>query len=102
MPGEGLMDRKKNASGVKELKGILEIDRMLANNEHKYLMINLLAQRARELNDGARCLVEVEGTLTPLQLAIAEGRAGALKVVGKKGEKEAKSEGDSEESKDES
>ena len=99
MPGEGLMDRKKNASNVQELKGTLEIDKMLATNEHKYLMINLLSQRARALNDGARPLVELDGPATPMQLAIAEGRAGALKVV-KRGEKGAKSEGDSQENKD--
>lgn len=89
---------RKHASNVQELKGTLEIDRMLETNEHKYLMINLLAQRARELNDGSRPLIEVDEPLTHMQLAIAEGRAGALKVV-KRGEKDAKSEGDSEENK---
>ncbi len=58
----------------------LDLQRMITQWEHKYLMVNLLARRARQLNEGARPLVTPEGPYTPLQIAIAEAANGRLGI----------------------
>lgn len=65
------------------LKSELQLDQMFATNGDKYLLINLLSARARELNDGARHLVEIESPFTFLDLAIKEASEGKLKAVKK-------------------
>ena len=78
------MAKKAKGESVQvELTGKLDVQVMLAENSKKYLMVNLLARRARALNDGHRRLVEQEGPHTVLDTAIAEGREGLLKVVKK-------------------
>lgn len=54
---------------------------MIDQNTNKYLLINLLAHRARELNGGSRALVDVPPPHTPLEVAIAEARADKLKYI---------------------
>lgn len=65
----------------KQLKSYQEIEDMVDSNQEKYLLINLLSRRAREINEGARALVELPVPYTPIDLAIAEARAGKLMVV---------------------
>ena len=45
----------------------------------KYQVINVIAKRARQINDGERPVVEAEG-LDPLHAAIAELEADKLRV----------------------
>ena len=59
----------------------VDIQDMMENNHTKYLMINLLALRSRDLNEGARAFSEVEGPHTPLDVAIKEAREGKIKGV---------------------
>lgn len=65
------------------LENELEMDKMFSTNSDKYLLINLLSARARELNDGARHLIEIEPPYTFLDLAIKEASEGKLKAVKK-------------------
>lgn len=73
----------------KDLEGELDLASMIAGNHQKYLVINLLADRSRELNDGARPLVEIEGPHTYLELSVAEGASGLLKILKKEKQKTA-------------
>jgi DNA-directed RNA polymerase subunit K/omega len=65
----------------KELKAFEIIESMVDSNQQKYLLINLLARRAREINEGARALVELPVPYTPIDLAIEEARQGKLQIV---------------------
>jgi DNA-directed RNA polymerase subunit K/omega len=64
-----------------QLKSYQAIEEMVDSNQEKYLLINLLARRAREINEGTRALVELPVPYTPIDLAIAEARAGKLLIV---------------------
>jgi DNA-directed RNA polymerase subunit K/omega len=74
------------ADGV-DLHGEMDLGKMIARGENKYLMVNLLARRARELNDGARPLVRLPQAHSVLELAIAEGLGDGLKVIKREKEK---------------
>ena len=77
----------KHENEAKEVLGEMSIDEMIKNNQNKYLLVNMLASRARELNEGARSLVKLEAPATTLELAIAEGKGGLLKVEPRETEK---------------
>lgn len=73
--------REQKIIGMTEaLEGELNLQNMLALGRNKYLLINLLARRSREINEGARPLVRTDGTVTSLDIALAEAKAGALKI----------------------
>jgi DNA-directed RNA polymerase subunit K/omega len=65
----------------KELKAFEIIESMVDSNQQKYLLINLLARRAREINEGSRALVELPVPYTPIDLAIEEARQGKLQII---------------------
>lgn len=71
----------KDDATPKQLKSFQVIEEMVDSNQEKYLLINLLARRARDINEGARALVELPVPYTPIDLAIGEARAGKLKVM---------------------
>ena len=77
----------KHENEAKELRGELNIDEMINNNQNKYLLVNMLSRRARDLNEGARPLVKIESPSTTLEQAIAEGKDGLLKVEPRETEK---------------
>lgn len=83
------MARKKILESPEDLEGELSIEDLIVSNKNKYLIINLLAKRAREINDGGRPLVQLaEGAhLSPLEYAIGEAKQKALKIVKKEKEK---------------
>ena len=74
---------KTKPKGDHELEGEFTVRDVIRNGENKYLMVNVLAARACDLNLGARPLVKRDIGSTPMQLAIAEADAGLLKVVKK-------------------
>ncbi len=76
---------KPSHVGIPEhlLENELDVDKMFSTNSDKYLLINLLAARARELNDGARHLTDISPPYTFLDLAIKEASEGKLKAVKK-------------------
>ncbi len=51
---------------------------LLEGRQQKYLIVNVLARRARELNRGARSLLDEHEGLTPTEIAIEEVKAGKL------------------------
>jgi DNA-directed RNA polymerase subunit K/omega len=62
----------------------LQPQTLLTEGRQKYLLINVLARRARELNKGgARPLVVWEEGRTPSQVAYTEASEGKLKLVRK-------------------
>lgn len=89
------LGKKKIAGLPKKLEGKLDLEQMLSENKNKYLLINVLSRRARELNMGARALIRLEPPYTPLEIAIAEAKAGLLKIEEKGTKSEASSEGES-------
>ncbi len=79
-------------SNASEAKYLVEADapelhstlkELMATQQHKYLVVNLIAKRARELNRGERAQVEVTTPHTPTELALAEIAANKLKLVHK-------------------
>ncbi|MBI1784703.1 hypothetical protein HYR69_06115 [Candidatus Sumerlaeota bacterium] len=79
--------KKEEAKAAEvELIGEMDVQKMLTGNQNKYLMINVIASRAADLKRGARALVDLDQSHTTLELALAEGLAGALKVVKKQKE----------------
>ncbi len=54
---------------------------ILESREQKYLMVNVLARRARELNRGERSLVEVPPPVSHTELALEEIRQDKLHIV---------------------
>ena len=81
------IDRRKHAEVPDALEGDLELEEMIEGNRQKYLLVNLLARRARDLNEGTRSLVDIEPPYTYLELAIAEAASGVLKVEHKESPK---------------
>lgn len=65
----------------KDLKPFENIEQMVDSNQDKYLLINLLSRRAREINEGTRALVELPVPYTPIDLAIEEARQGKLEII---------------------
>lgn len=65
----------------KHLKSFENIQDMVDSNQEKYLLINLLSRRAREINEGSRALVELPVPYTPIDLAIEEARQGKLEII---------------------
>lgn len=57
---------------------------MYDSRQYKYLMVNIIARRARELNKGAKPLVKLTPPYTTTEVAIAEMEAGLLDVEEKK------------------
>lgn len=72
---------EKFIGGPSDLVVEQSVKDMIDQNSNKYLLINLLSHRARELNGGSRALVDVPPPHTPLEVAIAEARADKLKYV---------------------
>ncbi len=76
----------KSAQGTKHLveSREVEIDGPLKDvfqlGRHKYLMVNVISARARELNRGEPTLVRVEGPVTHTELALAELGADKLQI----------------------
>jgi DNA-directed RNA polymerase subunit K/omega len=70
---------------------------MYEEGKSKYQIINVVAKRARQLNEGDRPLVGTEG-LDTLKAAVAELRADKLKVTEIVPEDESESSGEEEES----
>lgn len=65
-----------------------EIDNLTAQGlfstrRNKYLLVNVIARRARDLNRGERTLVELLGPHTHTELAVAEVQADKLALVRK-------------------
>ena len=60
----------------------LNLQSIMTDGKQKYLLVNLLARRSRELNEGARALVRLDPSRpqTTIELALSEARTGALKV----------------------
>ncbi len=56
---------------------------VLQSREQKYLMVNVLARRARELNRGERSLVELPPPVSHTELALEEIRQDKLHIVRK-------------------
>ena len=54
---------------------------ILQSREQKYLMVNVLARRARELNRGERSLVELPPPVSHTELALEEIRQDKLHIV---------------------
>ena len=77
------MRQNKNTPLPKELEKDLDLQKMIEHNLNRYLTVSLLTHRARELNEGCKALVEIEGPHTMLETAVAEAKAGLLKVVWK-------------------
>lgn len=61
------------------------METMLDEGVNKYLLINLIARRGRELNRGARALAMPESEYKPsvTEIAMAEAEAGKLEVIHK-------------------
>ena len=59
-----------------------DLSEMLRENRNKYLVINVLAKRARALNDGARPEVSMraENPLDMTNVALAEMKLGKLRA----------------------
>lgn len=73
--------RRKFVSAPIDYNPDRPIDELLAAHEEKYLLINLISRRSRDLNEGARALVSVEGPHNFLDVALQEAREGKLKVA---------------------
>lgn len=71
----------KDDATPKQLKDFETIQDLVDSNQDKYLLINLLSRRARDINEGARALVELPVPYTPIDLAIEEARQGKLEIV---------------------
>jgi DNA-directed RNA polymerase subunit K/omega len=56
---------------------------ILLSRQQKYLMVNMLARRARELNRGERALVDLPPPVTHTELALEEIRQDKLQVIRK-------------------
>jgi DNA-directed RNA polymerase subunit K/omega len=54
---------------------------LLLGRRHKYLIMNCLARRARELNRGERSRVDLPDPHTHAETAIAEVLAGKMKII---------------------
>lgn len=61
-----------------------ELIKMFQNNEDKYLLVNVISRRAREIIDGERPMVDVNQDASPSEIAIKELLAGKIKVFPKK------------------
>lgn len=59
-----------------------DISEMLGKGENKYLLINVLGRRARDLNRGARALVQPsrDTRVSVTETALSEGAADKLKI----------------------
>ena len=57
---------------------------LLHHHEYKYLLVNVLARRARELNMGAAPLTKVPETSTWTEIPIAEIEADKLRLLRKR------------------
>ena len=56
---------------------------MLDLSKNKYLIVNVVARRARDLNKGERSLLELPPPHTHTELAMAEAETGLLHLVRK-------------------
>jgi DNA-directed RNA polymerase omega subunit len=56
---------------------------LLKNRQYKYLLVNVLARRARELNKGERAEVDLTQAHTPTETALAEVELDQVKLVQK-------------------
>lgn len=54
--------------------------KLMAEGKEKYKLVNIIAKRAREINEGARPLVPVEDA-DPTRAAVAELMADKLQVT---------------------
>lgn len=88
------LGKKKIAGLPTKLEGKLDLEQMLSENKNKYLLINVLSRRARDLNMGARALIRLEPPYTPLEVAIAEAKAGLLRIEKQGPKPEAQSDGE--------
>ena len=61
-----------------------ELIKMFQNNEEKYLLVNVISKRAREIIDGERPMVDANQDASPSEIAIKELLAGKIKVHPKK------------------
>lgn len=66
-----------------EVNETLQPQTLLEEGRQKYLLINVLSRRARELNKGSRSLVVWNEGQTPSQVAYTEAVEGKLKLVRK-------------------
>lgn len=81
------MAKKKQLESQEDMEEALEVDDILYRNRNKYLLVNVVAKRARELNEGSRPAVRLEGPHNPLEVALAEVAAKKLNVVRREREK---------------
>lgn len=90
------MARKKQQSNAAEKKHLVatgelhvesDLTDMFAGRENKYLLVNLIARRSRELNKGEPALVDLPRPYTYTQLAMAEIQQNKLKLKKKSGSK---------------
>jgi DNA-directed RNA polymerase omega subunit len=56
---------------------------LMEKRKNKYLMVNCIARRARDLNRGERALVELPPPHTNTELVVAEIRAGKMAMIRK-------------------
>ena len=66
-----------------EINEGLQPDTLLAEGRQKYLLINVLSRRARDLNKGSRPLIVWNEGQTPSQIAYQEAVEGKFKLVRK-------------------
>ena len=59
------------------------IQEMLETQRNKYLLVNIIAHRARDLNRGDRALLDLPDPHTNTELALAEVENGKLKILRK-------------------
>lgn len=58
---------------------MLPIDELIKKSENRYYLTTLVARRSKQLNQGARPLVEIKFPVKPLFLALEEIRQEKLK-----------------------
>jgi DNA-directed RNA polymerase subunit K/omega len=72
--------QKKHLIATGELKMDATLPQMLDERRNKYLLVDLIARRSRELNRGDRALVNMPQPHTHAQLALSEMRQGKLRL----------------------
>ena len=58
---------------------MLSIDELIKKAENRYILTTLVAKRSKQINQGAKPLIEVQHSLKPLFLALEEVAQDKLK-----------------------
>jgi DNA-directed RNA polymerase subunit K/omega len=71
---------KKHLVPQSDLEVDMTLEEMLEEKHNRYLLVNLVARRSRDLNRGSRALVDLPPPHTWTELARAEVETGKLKI----------------------